>query len=315
MLLNSKILSAVLMLSAATVSGCGRFNHDKMGHEDSPNPDGVAIRLGDAWDRKPFDEFEGPEVLRQAGNAALKVGPGTGFYLGKLGATHLVATNHHVCGSSARCVGWPLNFRATGRSYKVSRFLGTWDSIELSLLAIEVPPEDEEVLVPSHTAFDFSGPVLAGSRLFTSGFGGADGNGGSLFFDASPDCQIISGSGLFKFLSDPDDVFPLPYKTWSFAIGCDLSHGDSGAFVVDYVTGRVKGIAWTGRFPKSDEVKSSAYLRSLVGSDSPEVWSSLNYAAPAEKIRERLQEALESHELSDTDSFVVQALLERDSRL
>jgi hypothetical protein len=307
------LTSTLLLLSAvAAAFGCGQFKQPKKGNDDSPNTYALSIRLGDTWDRKPFDIFDGPELLRHAGNATAIAGPGTAFYLGKLGDTHLVATNHHVCASSTRCVGWSLNFTVLGRSFKVSRFLGTWDSIELSLLAIDVAVEDEQLLVPISVGFDFSSPVVAGSRLFTSGFGSAD-DPSRLFFDASPDCQVISGNGSYKLMSDPDDVFTLPYQAWSFAIGCDISHGDSGSLIVDYATGKVKGVAWTGRIPKPDKVKSSAYLNALVGSDSPEVWSSLNYASPAEKIRERLQEALDNHELSGTDGPVVQALIERDS--
>jgi hypothetical protein len=93
-------------------------------------------------------------------------------------------------------------------------------------------------------------------------------------------------------MADPDELNPGSYQAWSFANGCDVSHGDSGSAMVDRDSGDVVGIIWTGRIPKTPDIQDSKVLDDLLRTQSPRIWKELSYAVPAAKIREVLQRIL-----------------------
>jgi hypothetical protein len=98
------------------------------------------------------------------------------------------------------------------------------------------------------------------------------------------DCYVFSQDSEYRLMGDPDEFNPGPYRAWSFATSCDVSHGDSGSAMVDRETGKVVGIIWTGRIPKKREIQSSSYLSRLFQDHGEEIWSELSYSVPAEKM-------------------------------
>jgi hypothetical protein len=110
--------------------------------------------------------------------------------------------------------------------------------------------------------------------------------------DQGDDCKTFSKDGDARLLADPDTVNPGPYKTWVFATGCDVSHGDSGSALVDRTTGEVVGLLSTGKIPKIDSVRSPEYLKTMFDTNSDSIWSELTYVVPFAKIVESHGDAL-----------------------
>ena len=123
------------------------------------------------------------------------------------------------------------------------------------------------------------------------------------------DCKVFSGENEFRFMADPDDLNTGSYKAWSFANGCDISHGDSGSAMIDRESGDVVGIIWTGKIPKSNRVQNSQYLEQLISNPNEEIWKELSYAVPAQKIGQYLNDLLDSNELSRVNSEIVSAII------
>jgi hypothetical protein len=119
------------------------------------------------------------------------------------------------------------------------------------------------------------------------------------------DCKVFSPTQDFRLMPDPDALNPGTYDAWSFANGCDVSHGDSGSAMVDRKTGRPVGLIWTGKIPKSPQVQSSRYLAELAAGQSEEIWTELSYAVPASKIKEVLLSALSEGSVSPEDSALL----------
>ena len=99
---------------------------------------------------------------------------------------------------------------------------------------------------------------------------------------------------------------PADYKAWSFAVGCDASHGDSGSAMVDRESGKVVGIIWTGKFPKVENVQHSDYLNKMLASNSAEIWQELNYAVPSMKIQMIIQATILNEKLDSKVKTILQ---------
>lgn len=258
-------------------------------------------QIGDEWGKKPVnaaDLASTPQLLRAA-RATAHLGGATGFYLGRFNGQALVATNHHVCPTLDSCVGLGAYFPLLGKTLRVKESLGTWPRVDLSLVTVEIRPEDEALFAGVASNFDFESPLKAGQRLFTAGFGVAENPNQRLVANQDSDCKVFSGDDAFYLMSDPDELNPGDYAAWSFANGCDVSHGDSGSAMVDRETGRPIGLIWTGRIPKSPYVQNSARISALVGTDDRVVWTELSYGVPAAKIKEYLTELVEDGSLSE----------------
>ena len=247
-------------------------------------------RLGDEWGKKPITALDLPSRSRpfqRASMAAAKVGGGTGFYLGQFNGYYMMATNHHVCPQASDCMGLVVQFPLMGLSFKVNQFFGSWSDIDLALSAVQVTgASDITKLTQVAGNFDFAHGPFTGERLVTAGFGIADNASRKLVVNEDSDCKVFSDE--LRFMGDPDTVNPGPYKAWSFANGCDVSHGDSGSAMVDRDSGAVVGIIWTGRIPKSPKVQSSAFLDQLIANPTDDIWNELSYAVPAIKMGEYL---------------------------
>jgi hypothetical protein len=253
-------------------------------------------QMGSEWGKKQvrtstLDGASNAFVRAAYATAYLPVG-GTGFYLGKFGGAHVIATNHHVCPTAADCVGDQAQFRLLAKQYKITKLLITMANVDLSLIEIEVPAADEATLSKVGRNFSFKKDVYQGEPLLTIGFGIGGNPNNYMMANQDSDCVVYSKSGEYRHMADPDDLNPADYRAWSFAHACDISHGDSGSAMVDRNTGEVMGIVWTGRIPKKKKVQDSNFLKRLLATpNDADVWGELSYAVPAVKIAEYLRDA------------------------
>lgn len=252
-------------------------------------------QLGDEWGKKAVTQdtlaSAGP-VFQRAARATAKVGGATGFYLGTFNGKHIVATNHHVIPRAPGCQGRKAKFPLLKKKeFGCVTVLGSWSDIDLALFEIAVSsPEDAQMLSEVAGSFDFQNDVRTGQALLTIGFGVASNPFQQMVANQDADCKVFSKDAEYRHMADPDKVNPGTYNAWSFANGCDVSHGDSGSAMVDRLTGKVVGIIWTGRVPKNSQVQTSANLDALLQSQSEIIWEELSYAVPAKKIGEFLSD-------------------------
>ncbi|OFZ80747.1 MAG: hypothetical protein A2583_15360 [Bdellovibrionales bacterium RIFOXYD1_FULL_53_11] len=251
------------------------------------------------------------DVFKRAVLATAQYGyGGTAFYLGKFAGYHVMATNFHVmdaipCGGRSKS-----RFPYAGKSFACMRSFGKWTDIDLSLYAIKVPVADETVLAGTGRNFNWNTPVYTGQELLTVGYGSAGNpDGRTLMANDDSDCKVFSATNDFRFMDDPDQVNPGKYKAWSFANGCDVSHGDSGSSFIDRKTGDIIGIVWTGKVPKNSKIKDSAFLSELIKKGGEEIWTELTYSVPAQKIRDKLTELAGSGTLEKESQKVIEAVL------
>lgn len=248
-------------------------------------------QIGNEWGKKPVTAAQlsssSPEFVRAA-TATASYGGGTAFYLGKFNGQHVMGTNHHVQ-PSMRCRGH-ASFQVLAKNYACVQVLGHWTAIDFALFTIEVPAADEANLISIGKNFNFDRPLVAGQPLLTIGHGVADNPRRRLVANQDSDCKVFSDE--YRFMADPDEFNPGTYQAWSFANGCDVSHGDSGSAMVDRLTGEPVGIIWTGRIPKNPEAQDSAKIDEWLRTQSPEIWKQLSYAVPVAKIREILREVV-----------------------
>ena len=258
-------------------------------------------RIGDDWGKLPVTPEQlataTPEFVRAA-KVTSTYGGGTAFYIGKFHGHHLMGTNHHVQ-ASMNCRGL-ARFQVLGAAYPCRKVLGHWPEIDFALFEITVPASDEAVLAKLAKNFSFDRPLTAGQLLLTIGHGIASNPGRRLVANQDSDCKVFSDE--VRLMGDPDEYNPGEYQAWSFANGCDVSHGDSGSAMIDRLTGEPVGIIWTGRIPKSSEAQSSATLDDWLRTGSHEIWKQLSYGVPATKIHEVLEGILESDTSLDRET-------------
>tara|TARA_B100001094_G_scaffold227582_1_gene222089 strand:- start:145 stop:1092 length:948 start_codon:yes stop_codon:yes gene_type:complete len=268
-------------------------------------------QIGDEWGKAPVKTGDYKKVpsLEKIAKGTARLGGGTGFYLGKFDGEHVLATNHHVCPSSIQCRWTSAQFPLVNKRFSVKTFLGTWSDIDLALMTIKVDQADEDLLKTMANPFAFMQETYRGQELITVGFGGANNRSRSLVANFDSDCKVFSGSSEYRFMADPDSLNTGSYKAWSFANGCDVSHGDSGSAMVDRQSGEVVGIIWTGKIPKSDKVQDSDYLDELLEQPNEDIWTELSYAVPAEKIGEYLQLLIDDDSLRGEKADIVEAML------
>lgn len=270
-------------------------------------------RLGDEWGKKRVTvenlQNESPAFQRAAqATAYLPIG-GTGFYLGKFAGKHVIATNHHVCPAAADCVGDKASFKMVNKKFPMTKLYITLPNVDLSLLEIDVPEADEELMMKIGKNFSFNRDLTKGLDLITIGYGVGGNPGGHMMANKDSDCKVFSANRDYKHLADPDEFNPADYKAWSFAHACDISHGDSGSAMVDRNNGDVVGIVWTGKIPKSEIVQSSANLKEMYDTSSGAIWRELSFAVPAVKIAEYLQDATTETRYDSETRAVFKAIL------
>jgi hypothetical protein len=273
-------------------------------------------RLGDEWGKKKVTaetlKEESPSFVRASqATAYLPVG-GTGFYLGKFAGVHILATNHHVCPSRKHCIGSKASFKILDKSFKMTKMFISEKSIDMALIAIDIPVEDEALMKSVSKNFSFDKEINKGQELITVGFGIGGNRRNNLMGNQDHDCKVFSETDEYKYLGDPDELNPGRYKAWSFAHACDISHGDSGSAVVDRASGDVLGIIWTGKFPKERQFQRSSYLNEILQKSSAAIWKELSYAVPAKKIAAYLQESILDPEYDEEAKKVFRKILTND---
>jgi hypothetical protein len=225
-----------------------------------------------------------------------------------------MATNHHVCPSYNECSGsTAIQFPLLNFTTRVTEFYGSWDEIDLSLFAIEVnDPKVIALLTTVASPFAFHDDLKHGEPLVTIGFGIGDNPGRVMMGNRDSDCKVYSRDGEYRLMADPDDLNPGPYKAWSFANGCDVSHGDSGSAMMDRDNGHVVGIIWTGKIPKNPKVQQDSYLKQIFNSEpaSEDVWKELSYSVPAVEMNRYLTNAINKGQISEEFRATLTELLQ-----
>jgi hypothetical protein len=251
-------------------------------------------QIGTKWGKAPVmqsDVDAGTAIFKRATLATAKVsvgfGSATAFVLGEKNGKVLFATNHHVIEDQSGCSMSRLTFEFLGLSrLACDEVIDTNTDLDLTIFTIKnLPADAKSKLLAVAKSFTKSAPVK-GTNLLTIGYGVAGNPGGKLMAGQDEDCKTFSPDGETRFMADPDEFNPGPYKTWMFASGCDVSHGDSGSAVVDRSTGEVVGILTTGKIPKDAKVREASYLKNIFEDSSEDVWKELSYVVPASKIQE-----------------------------
>lgn len=214
---------------------------------------------------------------------------GTGFFLGEHNGDMLVATNAHVLKNIPSCTVSPVivGFKTMNLTYTCSKVIGIWRSIDFAIISLNTTPSSKRRLQAMDTLeFDFKADITKNNMLFSTGYGDKNSTGAFLTLKRDEDCRVYSETEEFLRLGNPNekDAREVP----SFAMGCDISPGDSGSPVMDRRTGKVIGIAWSTYTPKPVTLRSSAYMERLRSEASDDVWKYLAYAVPASEIRQEL---------------------------
>lgn len=254
-------------------------------------------RIGDIFGKHQLTNQEmNIPVLARAAAATARVGGGTGFYIGKFNGFHMVATNHHVLPTPNTCGNLRVQFPVIRKQFGCQKYFGTWSDIDLSLIAIKVTEQDEALMAKVARNFDFKNNLTQGQLLMTIGFGIAGNEDGrNIMINYDDDCKVFSATNDYRYIADPDNINPGDYKVWSFANGCDISHGDSGSAMVDRKTGNVVGVIWTGAFPKTPESQNSKMLAQMLKTNSGAIWTSLSYGVPSKVIGAYLAKMLKEN--------------------
>lgn len=278
--------------------------------------DSEEYQIGPEWGKKlvtPESLKSESEVFQKAARRTAKFGvaygSGTAFYLGKFNGKHVIASNYHVIEKASTCKAGKATFTMLNKVYKCKEFLGSWSDVDFALATIDVPAEDEALLESLGQNMAFDSKLYAGQKLLTIGHGYANNPSLKLVANQDDDCIVFSQGNDVRFLADPDDKNPADYKVWSFANGCDISHGDSGSAMVDRQTGEIVGIIWTGRIPKNLKVQDATYLADIFHSNSEDIWKELSYAAPSFKIKDVLKSFIKGENVPvDTKETIRQIL-------
>ena len=298
------------------------------------------LQIGPSWDKVEAAKTLAslPLALQNAALSIANFKHGTAFFLGKFNGRYVMATNAHVVANkmddllprkiqklsedpSSICssgrAGSPtesVRFGLQKKSFECEGLIGVWPSIELSLFSIKVNAADSAFFDNIGVMFDFGKPSVQYERLITFGYGEFMNPGEpdiALMETAGPFCKTFSPSGEFRFMKDPDEHNPGPYKVWSFAVGCNVAWGDSGSPVFDKVNGKVVGVLWTARYPKIADVKNAVALEAMISAQSEDVWSQLSYASPAPKIRDVLLDELAEGHITEDNALVIHAILSK----
>lgn len=252
-------------------------------------------QIGPTWGKQIVTqeslENQSPAFQRAAKATArvrLGFGGATGFVIGERDGQPLLATNHHVIGADSACSSAKISFEMLGiTNLRCDKIITTNTDLDLTIFTVSGATEDQKKTLKTVARSFEEGESRKGMKLLTIGYGVAANSGQkNLMSGQDDDCKVFSPDGEVRFMADPDEFNPGPYKTWMFATGCDVSHGDSGSAIVDRETGAVVGILSTGKIPKNSVVREQSYLSKIFDESSEDVWKELTYAVPASKIKE-----------------------------
>jgi hypothetical protein len=292
----------IIAISAVSLTtACGLSNQDSRTLRQLPDSRLAATsstsdyQIGPTWGKQIVTKDSLPSrspAFQRAAKATARVrlgfGGATAFVIGEKNGQPLLATNHHVIGSDDECSSAKISFEMLSiNNLRCDKIVNTNTDLDLTIFTVSGATEDQKTTLQDVAKSFDNGESRKGTNLLTIGYGVA-GNSGqkNLMSGQDDDCKVFSPDGEVRFMADPDEFNPGPYKTWMFATGCDVSHGDSGSAIVDRETGAVVGILSTGKIPKNSVVRDASYLKKIYEDASEDVWKELTYAVPAAKIRE-----------------------------
>ncbi len=290
-------LAAILVVTAACgiVTGHSRSLRELPSAALASFSSVLDYQIGPTWGKvivtRDSLAKESPAFQRAAKATArvrLGFGGATAFVIGEKDGKTILATNHHVIQDQAGCNSAKISFEMLNIiNLRCDRLIKTSTDLDLTIFSISgLSQAQQETLRTVSKSFD-PGETRKGTKLLTVGYGVAGNDGQkNLMSGQDSDCKTFSPDGEVRYMADPDTFNPGPYKTWMFATGCDVSHGDSGSAIVDRETGDVVGILSTGKIPKDKVVREAGFLSRIFDDVSEEVWMELTYAVPASKIVE-----------------------------
>ena len=291
--------AAVMSGSLALVScgnGPSRSIRDMPSDLKSSEASIADYQIGPEWGKTPVTAqylAAATPQLQKAARATARVslgfGGATAFVIGEKNGAVRLATNHHVIENASGCRGARISFPLLNiKNITCDKIIGTWTDLDLTVFTVAgLTQAQHDDLMKVATDFSYDAPIRKGQKLMTIGFGIA-GNPSqqNMMAELDSDCKVYSKDGESRFIADPDEVNPGPYKTWAFSMGCDVSHGDSGSAMFDRDTGAVVGLLFTGKIPKDPEARQRSWLDDQYNTNSEGVWKELSFAVPATKIKE-----------------------------
>lgn len=292
------LFSVVSLVAVVSLVSCGNVKKSSSIRNYQFGTNGVAsiadYQIGTQWGKSLVTQeiinSESPVFKRMAlatGKVTVGFGSATAFVIGEKDGKVLMATNHHVIEDQNGCSQTKITFEFLGlMGLPCDVVVSTSTDLDLTIFTLKnVTAAGKVKLLEVAKSFSTDLP-RKGQKLLTIGYGVAANPSGKLMSGQDSDCMTFSPDGEIRFMADPDEFNPGPYKTWMFATGCDVSHGDSGSAIVDSETGDVVGILSTGKIPKNVRVRDAAYLSGIYDSSSEDVWKELSYMVPASKIME-----------------------------
>ncbi|MCO5113984.1 MAG: hypothetical protein M9899_07395 [Bdellovibrionaceae bacterium] len=310
------VLTSVLILTACQRPLFPTYNKKICTPPSSPIFEGLtegqedykSYQVGDSWNRKSMeDPGEFPYQVFQLFRTGMGQ-VGTGFYLGKFADKHIVMTAGHVYDDLNSCHN-EVNFLVR---YKSLRFYVTCDDwhykfAENDAMIFSITTENPEhlnLLKP----VEFNTEHQTGEALNLISVDNDYDYNFDWKVDDQKDCRLLSTEE--KVLEDPDcNVSGALLQSWSLPVGCDGKHGDSGAPVYDKNL-RLKGLLWTGKFPKLSQ--SSNQLLSDLNAQSPTLWKEYNYIVPMSALEKEIDKDLSSKfHLSMDSRNILSALTEK----
>lgn len=318
---TQKYIFISLMLSLSFLYGCQKSTNNHSQHKICTPPshapaldadDFSLYQIGEAWDRTtmedpkhfPYQVFQ----LYRTGMGEV----GTGVYLGKFAGRHIVMTAAHVYPELSSCYN-EVNFLVHHRSLRFYVTCSDWhykfEDNDIMLFSIQTENEEHLNLLQAPT---FNMVHELGEALNLVGINSDYNYNFSWSVDDKKDCRLLSAQE--KILVDPDCGIPQndALESWSLPIGCDGKHGDSGAPVYDK-DHRLKGLLWTGKYPKMDQT-SDLLLSDLI-SQSGSLWKNYNYMVPMTSLQNEIETKLsKTFHLGDDTRAVLDELQKKLSR-
>lgn len=276
---------------------------------DSDTESYVSYQVGDTWDRLTLEDpkdfpLQVLQLFRTGAGQA-----GTGVYLGKFAGRHIVMTASHVYEDLQSCYN-EVNFLVRHRALRFYVTCSDWHHKfeDNDIMLFSITTENEEHL-NLFKPVDFSSTHQKGEALNLVSVSSDYDYNFSWSIDDQKDCQLLSTHE--KTLEDPDCGVPQskPISSWSLPVGCDGKHGDSGAPVYDKDF-RLKGVLWTGKFPKLNS--STERLQADMEAESSDLWKEYNYIVPISSLEREMDDLLANKfHLNSVSREVMQALSEK----
>lgn len=293
------IPKTILWLSLLFLSACGGNGELSVGDYVGPNSNNeqTDFQIGASWSAQGLNtqvvtDINNFVISRGASSSVLIrtiFAKGSGLYLGRFNDKHIVATNAHVLKNIPSCAVTPvvIQFKLLNAAYTCEKVIGIWRDVDFAIIALRTQRGSEALLnTLNPPKIAFNRPLIKNTLVYSFGHGSYQNSSDGLTLKADDDCRIYSQDNTLRRLSDPNQNGSR--KIPSFAIGCDISPGDSGSPIMDRQSGDVYGFVWSTQTPKPITVKSSVYMERLRAENTGDVWKNLAYAIPASAIRDEL---------------------------